>query len=302
MEAERTFSALDAQDLQTIKGWFNPSDRHLFQFLLGSQVEQGCSGALVELGCFLGKSAVVIGQFVQPDEEFTVLDLFEGEAGDVDNTKELLASYSALTRDAFEANYQRFHRELPSIVQATSDQIRDHVPHGSARFVHVDASHLYEHVSTDVDSARLLLQPGGIVAFDDYRTEHTPGVSAAVWEAVFAKDLRVIAVTESKLYGTWGDPAPWQHSIASWLAGRENTFCETQLIAEQPVLRVKVWDPPVPSAPKPPPVVPKPTPAPREVTPQPVAPPARTGLRKVAKEWLPPAVHRAIQRRVAPPK
>lgn len=168
-------SAVDTGDLGTIKGWFNPSDRHLFEFLLGEQVRHEHRGELVEVGCFLGKSAVLVGHFRQPGETFTVLDLFEGEADDAENTRELTASYNGLTRSAFEANYLRFHSDLPTVVQATSDHIVQHVAPGSARFVHIDASHLYEHVTTDIDSARLLLQPDGIVAFDDYRFRTHPG-------------------------------------------------------------------------------------------------------------------------------
>ncbi|MDQ2851689.1 class I SAM-dependent methyltransferase [Dermatophilaceae bacterium Sec6.4] len=291
-------SALDAGDLGTIKGWFNPSDRHLFEFLLGEQVRHEHHGELVEVGSFLGKSAVLVGHFRQPGETFTVLDLFEGEAGDAENTRELSDSYSGLTRSAFEANYLRFHPDLPTIVQATSNHIVQHVAPGSARFVHIDASHLYEHVATDVDSARLLLQPDGIVAFDDYRSEHTPGVPAAVWEAVATKDLRVIALTESKLYGTWGDPAAAQEQIQTWLGARGHCFCATHIIAGRPILRIKISDLPAPEpapASTPPPVVAAPT-AVRGM------PRSRTGIRKVAKDWLPPIAHRAVSRRMNPPK
>ena len=36
----------------------------------------------------------------------------------------------------------------------------------SVRFLHVDASHLYEHVANDVDAAQDMLQPDGLVVFD----------------------------------------------------------------------------------------------------------------------------------------
>ncbi len=293
---QEALSALDAGDLATIKGWFNPSDRHIFEFLLGTQVREGHGGNLVELGCFLGKSAVLIGEFLQPGETFTVLDLFEGEAGDVANTTELQTSYPALTRAAFEANYLRFHPRLPSVVQATSDRIVEYVAPGTARFVHVDASHLYQHVATDVESARSMLQPEGIVAFDDYRSDHTPGVAAAVWEAVITKGLHVIALTESKLYGTWGDPAKVQQDLTAWLAQRDLTYLQVQEIAGQSVLRVRAPDLPVAQpSPTPPEFVASPTPTNR-------TPPPRTRLRKIAKDWLPPAVHRAVSHRMNPPK
>ena len=47
----------------------------------------------------------------------------------------------------------------------------------------------------------------GVVAFDDYRTAHAPGVAAASWGAVLNQGLRPFAVTARTMYGTWGDPS-----------------------------------------------------------------------------------------------
>ena len=79
--------------------------------------------------------------------------------------------------------------------------------------MHVDASRLYEHVAGDVEAARILLGANGIVVFDDYRSVHTPGVAAVVWEAVLNKGLNPICVSESKLYGTWSEAGPVQDEL-----------------------------------------------------------------------------------------
>jgi hypothetical protein len=57
----------------------------------------------------------------------------------------------------------------------------------------------------DVESSRALLAPGGVVAFDDYRAVHTPGVSAAVWEATARHDFRPFLLSPRKMYGTFDD-------------------------------------------------------------------------------------------------
>jgi hypothetical protein len=79
--------------------------------------------------------------------------------------------------------------------------------------VHIDASHLYEHVREDIAAARQLLGPDGVVVFGDIRTAHAPGVAAAVWEEVTLGSLNVLVVGEVKLYGTWSDPAKWLGSF-----------------------------------------------------------------------------------------
>lgn len=280
------------RDLDTIPGWFNPSDRRLFDWILTRQSNADFRGNLVELGAYLGKSAVLIGRYVQPGEIFTVLDMFESEASDAENAGEVARSYASLTEQAFRENYLRFHEELPVVVRATSDHIGEHVEPGSARFFHIDASHNYIHVAGDADSAKRLLAPEGIVVFDDFRAEHTPGVAAAAWEAVTNKGLNLIAVSESKLYGTWGDPQPWRAALADWLTSDPQGWCEWHTIHGQPIVRCKVKMPPEP---EPEPVVEP------EPEPQPTPRPGRSLPRQLAKDWLPPAVHRAVSHRLNPP-
>jgi predicted O-methyltransferase YrrM len=294
-DSRTLLSAAVAQDLDTIKGWFYASDRRMFAWMLERQARLGGTGNVVELGCYLGKSAVLIGDYLRPGETFTVLDLFESDAPDHENSREMQRSYSTLTQAAFERNYLRFHPELPVVVKAPSSAIVEHVAPASCRFIHIDASHLYEHVVGDVDSARKLLRPEGIVVFDDFRAEHTPGVACAVWEAVLSKGLQPICVTESKLYGTWGDAGPVRADIEAWLSDDPLGFVETHYIAGHPMLRTKVRLAPSPAAPataqsaKAAAAAPKPAPA----APKPARPP-RTGLRKLAKDWLPPVVHDRI--------
>lgn len=225
------------EDLAVVPGWFLPVDQHLFRWFLSRQREAGIRGDLVELGAYLGKSAIVIGDYVGDGEVFTVVDLFGAEASDVANASENDSSYSTLTREGFEENYLRFHPVLPAVHTALSSAVTEHVDAGSARFVHIDASHLYEHVVGDTAAARSLLAPDGIVVFDDYRSEHTPGVSAAVWGAVLNDGLNPICVTPSKLYGTWGEPAAVRAELRAHLDGDERLWSEVQSVAGHELIR-----------------------------------------------------------------
>jgi hypothetical protein len=221
----------------SIPGWLGEVDQAVLRFILDDQRRSGVTGDLAELGVYLGKSAVLLGDHLQPSETFTVVDLFDGTAGDASNEAENATFYTDLTETAFRANYQRFHDRLPVIVRGPSTAIRDRARAGAHRLVHVDASHLYDHVRADVDTARLLLRPDGVVVFDDYRSPHTPGTAAAVWEAVGRTGLVPLLVSPVKLYGMWGDPAGWQQRLRQWLptSGLEH---EEQVIAGHPVLRV----------------------------------------------------------------
>ena len=230
-----------------IPGWFFWVDRQLFGTLLQAQ-QCRPPGDLVELGTYLGKSAVVIGEHLRPGERFVALDLFGRtdllEAGHGPNRKEVENSYANLTRLAFERTYLAFHPELPAIVEGPSSVIMESVAAGTVRFVHIDASHLYEHVRLDAEHARQMLQPGGLVVFDDYRSEHTPGVSAAVWEAVCTGGLIPLVVTGTKLYGVFSEPDPYRAAVANLLDGDGRIWSEVQQIAGAPVFRLKLRNQP----------------------------------------------------------
>ncbi|MFI6478444.1 class I SAM-dependent methyltransferase [Nonomuraea sp. NPDC050663] len=215
------------RELDGIPGWFWPADQRLFDWFLSRDDR----GDLLELGCYLGKSAVLIGRHLRAGERFTVCDLFESgepEAG----------SYKELTRERFERNYLSHHAELPQIVHGPTSVILDHVEPGSCRFIHVDASHLYVHVRQDVDSARALLTADGVVVFDDVRSEHTPGVALAVWEAVSTLGLSPICITTQKLYATWGEPTRLREELLGWLKEQEDLWHTVDPLGDHRLIRV----------------------------------------------------------------
>jgi len=176
-------------ELRDVPGWFPPLDQMLFSWFLERQEKPG---DLLELGAYMGKSAILLGQHLRDGESFTVCDLFGGEAPDGANRAETTKSYASLTRQAFERNYLSFHDVLPRVIEGPTSVVPGEVAPGTCRFVHIDASHLYEHVYGDIGAAREILLPEGIVVLDDFRSEHTPGVSVAVWEAVLNRGLRPI--------------------------------------------------------------------------------------------------------------
>lgn len=225
--------------LDEVEGWFFAADVFLFDWLLAHQRAQGIAGDLLELGVYKGKSAILIGFHAADGQRFTVCDLFDaGEAPDDSTATEMRVYYPTLTRQVFEANYLRFHRRLPTVIQSPSSAITAHVPERSCRFVHIDASHLYHHVRADIAAARQLLTEDGIVCLDDYRSPHTPGVAAATWEAVLTTGLKPVVLTENKLYGTWGSPDDIRDTLAAHLTTHPTLWGVMEDVAGHTLLRV----------------------------------------------------------------
>lgn len=229
-----------SRTINDIPGWFTWTDQQLFRYFLGAAAPEQ-PGDLVELGVYLGKSAVLIGEYQRPEERFVVCDLFNADS-DLANNIENTRSYRSLTRDSFEDNYRAVRGDLPEVVQGPSSTITEHVSPASVRFMHIDASHLYEHVVTDIESALSLLTADGIVVFDDFQSRHTPGVAAAVWSAVVDGRLKPICLSPSKLYATMADPEPIRLGLQSWLTKFGRLLWETQEIAGLEVVRL--WPPP----------------------------------------------------------
>ncbi|MFC8128992.1 class I SAM-dependent methyltransferase [Streptomyces sp. NPDC057302] len=224
--------------LSDVKGWFHPVDQVLFDWILSRQLDRSQRGDLLELGAYLGKSAIFMGAYLRADETFTVCDLFDSPAPDEANSAEMGRSYATLTRRAFEANYRSFHEGLPQIVQEPSSGITTHVEPGSCRFVHIDASHLYEHVHADIAAAREILGEGGIVVLDDFRAEHCPGVAAATWGAVASTGLKPLCITATKFYGTWGDYDAVHADLAAFLKERDDMWHGAEEVAGFPMIRI----------------------------------------------------------------
>jgi hypothetical protein len=282
-------------DLDDVPGWFPPLDQLLFTWLLERQARREVHGDLLELGVYMGKSAVLLGQHLHGTEKFTVCDLFEGDAPDEANQAESTKSYASLTRQAFEENYLSFHDELPKVVQAPSSVISTEVAPGTCRFVHIDASHLYEHVYGDIGAARELLGTDGIVVLDDFRSEHTPGVSVAAWEAVLNRGLRPICLSTQKMYATWEDPEPLQDELLGMLRERDDIALSVQQAAGHRLVRTKSKAVKAPAFPRSrhhvehreePKAAAAPVPAPVR---------KRSRARRIAVDLTPPVITRAVR-------
>jgi predicted O-methyltransferase YrrM len=228
--------AVTNADVDRIPGWFSQPDVDLFRLLLQSSETRLGVGDLAELGVYLGRSTVLLGSYLRQGEQLTVADLFESPTDDHANQHEIDQQYAGLSRAKFEENYRALHESLPVIVHGDSSDVRHHARSRRHRFVHIDASHLYAKVKSDIDVARELLMRDGIVVLDDYRSEHTPGVAAAAWQAVGA-GLRPFALTTSKMYATCGDPTMWLATVEDWLSTNKY-MRERQAIGDGRVVRI----------------------------------------------------------------
>jgi hypothetical protein len=225
---------------RTVPGWFSATDFRLFDFVLGRQLTEAIRGDILEIGCYQGRSTILLGYALRADDRLVVCDLFGANPDDVGAPQEGLAAYDGLTVDRFYHHYGRFHRGRPQVEICPSTQLRDRLAGRSFRFLHIDGSHAYDSVCADISFAVKHSAERAVVVLDDYRSPHTPGVSAAAWEAVAAGLLYPFCISEMKLYATFSADEHAQWMTACARLGTDRTWeCEVHEVRGRGLVRLR---------------------------------------------------------------
>lgn len=198
--------------IDTVRGWFYHPDVTLFGALLAVQLGGFVTGDLLEIGTYRGKSAILLGYGLRPDEQLVVCDLFGRVMGHT-HILQRQKAYADLEQAQFLANWDRWHQRRPEVHACESGDLD--LDGRRFRFVHIDGCHSYQCVAKDVALAAQHAAEGAVIACDDYRTVQVPGVAAAVWQAVGDGLLYPFAATGMKLYGcaSKSDQAYWLDQV-----------------------------------------------------------------------------------------
>jgi hypothetical protein len=186
--------------ISKVEGWFDFDDALAFHSILKLQQEMKIHGDILEIGAFAGKSAIFLNYYRDKSEELHICDIFEGEISG-SNKVEVVNSYSNLSVERFIRNFKSVFQELPIIHSCNSLELENRIGALEFRFIHIDGSHLFELVRSDLQFAVTHLDSlYGVIVLDDYRAPHTLGVACAMWQMIFTGRLRPILFTENKAY------------------------------------------------------------------------------------------------------
>ena len=164
--------------------WY--SDKQLQSLRLACKSVRFLEGAVVELGCWEGRSTTAIANCCYPD---TVLAV-DTWAGNLDENPDHPSVIAARERDVFATfatNMKRLtHGNVrPFVMKSTDFLAQARVP---VKFCHIDACHDYPSVYADISSVMPLMVEGGVICGDDFqnaninRTDLQGGVEHAVRE------------------------------------------------------------------------------------------------------------------------
>lgn len=226
--------------IKEIDGWFYKEDALVFEAIDSAQANHHFNGDLLEIGAYHGKSAAFLGFLLRPGEHLYVCDLFQTTATSAANKLENNHWYPSLDRETFERDYLRVHQHLPGVLACRSSRLkRNGNLTRTFRFIHIDGSHLYQIVKQDLRTSSDLLKRGGVVAIDDYRSPHTPGVAAATWEAVLSGRLMPICITPQKMYATFRERnGPLCRTLRNWCQEQNELQIAVDRVYGKQILRL----------------------------------------------------------------
>lgn len=138
-------------------------------------------GAIIEFGCWEGRSLVHIAQ-AAPQRPVHAVDHWRGNDGD------LYTQDAVATRDVY-AQFIHNTAQLDNIVihRMTTEQFMRRWNDPIA-LIHLDADHRYGPVKAQIEWALSLLSPGGVLCGDDY-SHLWEGVMKAVDETLPDRDV-----------------------------------------------------------------------------------------------------------------
>ncbi|HNX31678.1 MAG TPA: class I SAM-dependent methyltransferase [Holophaga sp.] len=154
----------------------------------------------LEVGCFEGRATrwLLENVLVHPDSRITVCDTFEGAMEHRDGTFQI--DFSEVERVFDQEVTAPFKGKVTKIKDTSFNALvaLNHAHAASYGLVYIDGSHVAKDVMTDALLAWALLEPEGIMIFDDYAWQAypdpalVPKLAVDAFLAMFAAHLQVL--------------------------------------------------------------------------------------------------------------
>lgn len=179
-------------------------DGEIINSLLNLQFREHEKGDVLEIGCYKGKSAVLLANWIQESagERLYLCDVFTKSSLDKENASEVRKSYEDYSLGELQESLQSTTK-LRDIryIDSNSLNLPRILRRNNFRFIHIDGSHLYKVVIEDLTFAvEHLLNNKSIICLDDYRAQHALGVSKALWKSIDDLNVKVVLVGPGKIF------------------------------------------------------------------------------------------------------
>jgi O-methyltransferase len=169
--------------------------------LCEKSLTQTTDGGVVELGCYVGTTALFLQRLLCGQRQLYIYDSFAGLPKKVGQDSssvgaafvegELFASKKALIE-----NFKKANLPLPRIIKGWFEELEPNQLPDKICFAYLDGD-FYTSILSSLKLVWPKLVTGAIVVIDDYQSEHLPGVKKAL--DVWAQDHKFSLKTQSSL-------------------------------------------------------------------------------------------------------
>ncbi len=161
------------EQFDSVRGMSSRFSAAICGYLVARQSALGIAGDLVEIGTFEGRFFIALALGLRPGETAVGIDLFDWPNAGVLQRMLQHCAKAGLQRERFVA-WKQHSRDL------SEASLREKLPAGIARFVHIDGEHEYDSLTSDLELAHAVLHPSGIIAVDDMLHPGYPTLITAV--------------------------------------------------------------------------------------------------------------------------
>jgi predicted O-methyltransferase YrrM len=150
-----------------VPGFVLPESIAIWDFFLSEQQKEQVTGALMEIGVYYGKSAIMLAMQALPEKQLVLIDFSD------------FVDHAAATIHKLKSENVQIIKEKSSSAACwalTKRQKR------SFRWIHVDGDHKAKTVANDLRLASRLLADEGIICVDDFFNPRYPQLTYAVTE------------------------------------------------------------------------------------------------------------------------
>ena len=160
-----------------VEGWLTPESARLIQVASNTQLADGITGSVGEIGIHHGKLFILLYLLAQPSERAFAIDVFESQHLNVDRSGKGDRAVFERNLRAVGADLSRIDIVADSSLNISSERLAN--LSGGVRLFSIDGGHTTRIALNDLALAQAALVKGGIVIVDDVFHPLYPGVSAA---------------------------------------------------------------------------------------------------------------------------
>ncbi|MBV8133795.1 MAG: class I SAM-dependent methyltransferase [Alphaproteobacteria bacterium] len=175
-----------------VEGWLGDRMWQIVNVIGTILDANGVRGNIAEFGVHHGLFLFLLNVLRNENEVCFAIDVFDEQRLNLDCSGRGSLAVFLSHLETLMASERRFFRIVQRDTMSFSTvEITDLFGKNGVKFFSIDAGHTVQHACNDLALVQEVLVPGGIVALDDYMSEHWPGVTEGFYRFINYQNRRL---------------------------------------------------------------------------------------------------------------